>query len=43
VQLGHLEGIQDVVAVIIQLASGNNKLGQGVGRVGMCRMGVEVL
>jgi len=43
VQLSCLEGIQDFVMVIVQLASGNTKFSQGVGRVGEAGVGVQIL
>ncbi len=42
-QLSSLEGIHDLVADVAQLASGNTKFCNGVGRVGKCGVGVQVL
>ena len=43
VQLHHLEGIEDLLAIIIQIAPGDTKFGQGVGGIGESGMGVQIL
>jgi hypothetical protein len=43
VQLPRLEGIQDFVAIVVQLVPGDAKFGQGVGGVSKSQVGVQVL
>ncbi len=42
-QLCHLEGILNLVAIIVQLTPGDAKFGQGVGRISKGGMRVQVL